>query len=95
MDEGEVVELLRTSLNNYLGGDLHEASKIMNQVHVEIYESSIQFHDMLPVDAVSCMAIIRVEFPTEITKGTESWNRHYKETMRAISELAEDYLNTL
>ena len=50
---------------------------------------------MTPVDAISLIATIRVDFPTDITKGSESWNRHYRDMLRAIRELAESYLNTV
>ena len=46
MNEGEVTDVLRASLSAYQTGDLTEASKQLNKVHVEVYESSKQFHDM-------------------------------------------------
>lgn len=95
MEEGEVVELLRKSLTLYQNDELQKASQELNKVHLEVYESTTQFRDMNPVDAVSLMATIRIDFPSDINKGSESWNRHYRDMLRAIRELAESYLNTV
>lgn len=95
MEEGEVVELLRKSLTSYQNDELQKASQELNKVHLEVYESTTQFRDMIPVDAVSLIATIRVDFPNDISKGSESWNKNYRNTLRAIRELSESYLNTV
>ena len=95
MEEGEVIELLRQSLTSYQNDDLDKSSQELNKVHLEVYESTTQYRDMTPVDAVSLIATIRVNFPNDINKGSESWNRHYRDMLRAIRELAESYLNTV
>jgi hypothetical protein len=95
MKDEEVTDVLRSSLTAYETGDLNDASILLNKVHVEVYESSKQFHDMIPVNAVSVLGIIRADFPDTIDKGTDSWNRAFSETMRAIRDLCEEYLSHL
>lgn len=95
MNDGELTDVLRASLNAYTSGDLTEASKQLNKVHVEVYESSKQFHDLQPVDAISVLSIVRMDYPEVIDAGEDNWNRAFTETLRAIRELCEEYLSKL
>tara|TARA_R110000851_G_scaffold108116_3_gene228968 strand:+ start:3130 stop:3417 length:288 start_codon:yes stop_codon:yes gene_type:complete len=95
MEEGMVVDVLRESLSAYQDNDFKKAYKKLNKVHLEVYESASIIRDMAAVDAISVMAIIRVEFPKHIDNGSASWNKHYTNMLRAINELTEDFLNTI
>tara|TARA_R110002050_G_scaffold7274_4_gene28449 strand:+ start:4780 stop:5052 length:273 start_codon:yes stop_codon:yes gene_type:complete len=77
---------IRTSLKQYIEGNLAESAKTMNKAHLKVYEACRVYRDMPMDDCLDIMSFIKSDWP-DYLKGEIKYIRTLEDMNRAIHEL--------
>lgn len=92
MEDGmnTISNAIRRSYSHYRSGEYLLASSTLNKAHVSVYEATTQFRDLEGGEAIAILTAIQ-QAPT-VSEGEDWWMKSYRDTLRAVRELVEDYL---
>ena len=89
----KLLDKIRKVLEHYEKDELDDASKVMGEIHVTIYEGTQVTRDLNPRDAIDLLEVLKSEWPQSLKKGEEWWRATMIDRCRSIEQMLWEYLS--